>query len=149
MLNPGIGPGVLRFAELPSPSANRKDEPQHCAVPSACTAQLVDCERESPTTPDRAVTATGLDRFVDFTKPDFAGRAAALAERSAGPRRRFVVMEVEARDADVVGYESIMRDGTAVGYVTSGAFGHCVRRSLAAGYVPAALARDGEPDGLA
>jgi len=52
-------------------------------------------------------------------------------------------MEVEATDADVTGYESIMNDGVAVGYVTSGAYGHCVGKSLAAGYVPAALARDG------
>jgi dimethylglycine dehydrogenase len=53
-------------------------------------------------------------------------------------------MEVDAGDADVTGYESIMQDGAAVGYVTSGAFGHCVGKSLAAGYVPTALARDGE-----
>ena len=53
-------------------------------------------------------------------------------------------MEVEAQDADVVGYESIMHAGKAVGYVTSGAYGHCVERSLAAGYVPTALAREGE-----
>ena len=39
---------------------------------------------------------------------------------------------------------NLMQDGEAVGYVTSGAYGHCVERSLAAGYVPAALARDGE-----
>jgi dimethylglycine dehydrogenase len=36
-----------------------------------------------------------------------------------------------------------MQDGAAVGYVTSGAFGHCVGKSLAAGYVPTGLARDG------
>ena len=53
-------------------------------------------------------------------------------------------MEVDAADADVIGYESIMKDGAAVGYVTSGAYGHCIGKSLAAGYVPAALARDGE-----
>jgi len=53
-------------------------------------------------------------------------------------------MEVEAADAEAVGYESIMKDGKAVGYVTSGAYGHCVGKSIAAGYVPAALARDGE-----
>ncbi|HEX6571390.1 MAG TPA: FAD-dependent oxidoreductase [Steroidobacteraceae bacterium] len=95
--------------------------------------------------PDYTPGETGLDRFVDFGKNvDFVGRASAIAERSAGPKRRFVVMEVDARDADVVGYESIMQDGQAVGYVTSGAYGHCVERSLAAGYVPAALARDGE-----
>ena len=94
--------------------------------------------------PDYTPGETGLDRFVDFAKADFTGRAAAVAERAAGPKRRFVVMEVEAHDADVVGYESIVKDGAAVGYVTSGAYGHCIAKSLAAGYVPTALARDGE-----
>jgi dimethylglycine dehydrogenase len=93
--------------------------------------------------PDYTPAETGLDRYVDFGKPAFVGRDAALTERAAGPQRRFVVMEVDARDADVVGYESIVHEGRAVGYVTSGAYGHCVRRSLAAGYVPAALAQDG------
>jgi dimethylglycine dehydrogenase len=94
--------------------------------------------------PDYTPGETGLDRFVDFEKPNFVGRDAAIAERKVGPKRRFVVMEVDAGDADVVGYESIMKDGAAVGYVTSGAYGHCVDKSLAAGYVPAALARDGQ-----
>jgi len=94
--------------------------------------------------PDYTPGETGLDRFVDFAKTEFAGRAAALAERAVGPKRRFVVMEVATTDADVVGYESIMKGGAAVGYVTSGAYGHCVGKSLAAGYVPTALARDGE-----
>ena len=94
--------------------------------------------------PDYTPAETGLDRFIDFDKPGFVGRAAALAERDAGPKRRFVVMEVAAADADVVGYESIMMNGAAVGYVTSGAYGHCLDKSLAAGYVPTALARDGE-----
>jgi dimethylglycine dehydrogenase len=93
--------------------------------------------------PDYTPAETGLDRYVDLGKPGFVGRDAALAERAAGPKRRFVVMEVDARDADVVGYESIVQEGRAVGYVTSGAYGHCVRRSLAAGYVPTALAQDG------
>jgi dimethylglycine dehydrogenase len=43
-----------------------------------------------------------------------------------------------------VGYESIMKEGTAVGYVTSGAYGHCIDKSLAAGYVPTNLACEGE-----
>jgi dimethylglycine dehydrogenase len=94
--------------------------------------------------PDYTPGETGLDRFVDFEKPEFSGRAAALAERTAGPKRRFVVMEVSDADTEVIGYESIIKDGTAVGYVTSGAYGHCIDKSLAAGYVPTALARDGE-----
>jgi dimethylglycine dehydrogenase len=93
--------------------------------------------------PDYTPGETGLDRFVDFTKSDFTGRTAALAERSAGARRRFVVMEVADAEAEVIGYESIMKDGVAVGYVTSGAYGHCIGKSLAVGYVPTALAREG------
>jgi dimethylglycine dehydrogenase len=93
--------------------------------------------------PDYTPGETGLDRFIDFDKGEFNGRAAALAERAAGARRRFVVMEIVDADTEVVGYESIMKDGAAVGYVTSGAYGHCIDKSLAAGYVPAQLARDG------
>ena len=94
--------------------------------------------------PDYTAAETGLDRFVDFDKGEFSGRVAALSERATGPKRRFVIMELAALDADVIGFESIMKDGTAVGYVTSGAFGHTVGKSLAAGYVPRALAREGE-----
>jgi dimethylglycine dehydrogenase len=93
--------------------------------------------------PDYTPGETGLDRFIDFGKPAFVGREAALAERARGPKRRFVVFEVEADDADVVGYESVLRDGAAVGYVTSGAYGHWVGKSLAAGYIPTAMATDG------
>jgi len=93
--------------------------------------------------PDYTPGETGLDRYIDFGKPDFTGRAAALAERTAGARRRFVVMEVEDTDVEVVGFESILKEGAAVGYVTSGAYGHCIGKSLAAGYIPAGLAKDG------
>ena len=93
--------------------------------------------------PDYTPGETGLDRYVDFGKSDFTGRAAALAERTAGTRRRFVVMEVADTDVEVVGFESILKDGAAVGYVTSGAYGHCIGKSLAAGYIPAALVKEG------
>jgi dimethylglycine dehydrogenase len=93
--------------------------------------------------PDYTPAETGLDRYVDFDKAEFCGRAAALAERTSGARRRFVVMEVTGTDVEVVGFESILRDGAPVGYVTSGAYGHCIDTSLAAGYVPSALAKDG------
>ena len=94
--------------------------------------------------PDYTPGETGLDSFIDWDKPGFIGRDAALAERAAGPKRRFVTLIVEAGDADVVGYESLMHDGQAVGYITSGGFGHRIGKSIALGYVPAALARDGE-----
>jgi dimethylglycine dehydrogenase len=102
----------------------------------------INYDRSSKTSGPDPAGGNRLDWLVDFAKPN-SPRAAALTG-ATGPKRRFVVMEVEARDADVVGYESIMKEGNAVGYVTSGAYGHCVDKSLAAGYVPTALAREGE-----
>jgi len=94
--------------------------------------------------PDYTPGETGLDAFVDFSKSDFVGKAAVEAERASGPKKRFVTMVVDAAHADVVGYEVILKDGEAVGNVTSGGYGHAVEKSIAVGYVPAALARDGE-----
>ena len=82
----------------------------------------------------------GLGRFVDLKKGDFIGRAAALEEQESGGALRLVTFSVEATDADAIGDEPIWHDGKVVGWVTSGAFGHRVQRSLALGYVPAALA---------
>ena len=52
---------------------------------------------------------------------------------------------VATDDVDWVADEPIFHDGQCVGYVTSGGYGHAVRRSLALGYVPARLAADGTP----
>jgi len=82
----------------------------------------------------------GLDRFVDLKKGEFIGRAAAVAEKDGGGALRLATFAVDATDADAIGDEPIWHDGKPVGWVTSGAFGHRVNRSLALGYVPAAVA---------
>ncbi len=82
----------------------------------------------------------GLGRFVALEKGDFVGRPAAVSERSKGGEMRLVAFAVDAADADAIGDEPIWHDGRVVGWVTSGAYGHRVGRSLALGYVPAALA---------
>ena len=86
----------------------------------------------------------GLGRFVDLNKGDFVGRAAALEEQQSGGALRLMTFSVEAADADASGDEPIWHDGGVVGWVTSGAFGHRVQRSLALGYIPAALAAASE-----
>jgi dimethylglycine dehydrogenase len=83
----------------------------------------------------------GLERFVDFKKSEFIGRTAAAEEKDGGGALRLVTFKVDAADADAIGDEPIWHDGKAVGWVTSGAFGHRVGYSLALGYVPAALAK--------
>jgi dimethylglycine dehydrogenase len=82
----------------------------------------------------------GLGRFVDLKKGDFIGRAAALEERDSGGKLRLVSFSVDAADADASGDEPIWHEGKVVGWVTSGAYGHSVGRSLALGYIPASLA---------
>ena len=83
---------------------------------------------------------SGLDRFIAFDKGDFIGRAAALEERKRGPAQRLVLLAVESPDADVTGFEPVFCDGKPIGFVTSGAYGHHVRLSLALAYVDAAIA---------
>jgi len=82
----------------------------------------------------------GLGRFVDFGKDDFVGRAAALEEKESGGALRLVTFSVDAQDADASGDEPIWHEGRVVGWVTSGAYGHRVQRSLALGYIPTGLA---------
>jgi dimethylglycine dehydrogenase len=82
----------------------------------------------------------GLGRFVDLRKPDFIGRSAASAERDSGGALRLITLVVDAGDADASADEPIWYDGKVVGWVTSGAFGHRVQRSLALGYVPREVA---------
>ncbi len=84
-------------------------------------------------------TEAGLERFVDVGKPDFVGREAVLRDREIGPARRLVTFVVDASEADAIGDEPVWHDGTVVGWITSGGYGHCVGKSLALGYVPAAI----------
>ncbi len=75
---------------------------------------------------------TGLDRWIAWDKGDFVGRDAALAERDGnGPSQVLVTLEVDAADADASGYEPVWAGGRRVGFVTSGGYGHTVRKSLA------------------
>jgi dimethylglycine dehydrogenase len=85
-------------------------------------------------------TEANLSRFVDFSKPDFIGRAAALEEKESGGALRLVGFSIDATDADALGDEPIWHDDKVVGWVTSGGFGHRVGASLALGYVPTAVA---------
>ncbi len=88
---------------------------------------------------------SGLDRFVDFEKPQFVGRDAALRERDGTPTRQVLsTLEIDADDADASGWEPVWKGERRVGFVTSGAFGHCVGRSLALAYLDRELAVAGE-----
>ncbi len=95
--------------------------------------------------PDYTAAETGLDRFISWKKDDdFIGRKPAEAERESGAKRKLCAFEVEAEDADVVGYEPIWLDGEVVGFCTSGGYSHHAEKSIALGLMP----RDAASDGL-
>ncbi len=87
---------------------------------------------------------TGMDRWIDWTKGDFIGKQAALDERNkGGADQRLITLEVEAIDADASGYEPIWHQGQRVGFVTSGAYGHTIQKSIAMALVDKHLAITG------
>jgi glycine cleavage system aminomethyltransferase T len=91
-----------------------------------------------------------LHRYLKLDH-DFIGRDALEAEMARGPERSLVYLDVEPdpdEPADVIGDEPVWHDDRVVGWVTSGGYAHYSQRSLALGYVPAALAHsDGAGDG--
>ncbi|MBA3505558.1 MAG: aminomethyl transferase family protein [Betaproteobacteria bacterium] len=93
---------------------------------------------------DYSPMETGLGRFVAYDKGDFIGRKAALDDRVAPPAKKLVTLVVDANGAEAAGYETILKDGKAVGQVTSGGYAHWTGKSIAMGYVRSDLAQDGE-----
>jgi 4-methylaminobutanoate oxidase (formaldehyde-forming) len=85
----------------------------------------------------------GLGFAVRLDKGDFLGREALANVKAAGPRRRLVSFSIDGF-APFHGGETILFGGQVVGSTTSAGFGHTLARTIAFGYVPAALA--GETD---
>ncbi|MBM4218291.1 MAG: aminomethyl transferase family protein [Gammaproteobacteria bacterium] len=84
----------------------------------------------------------GLGRFVHLDKPNFIGKAAAVAEQASGGARKLITLVVDADDADAIGDEPIWHGDQVVGWVTSGGYGHTVGKSIALGYVDKTVANE-------
>jgi aminomethyltransferase len=71
---------------------------------------------------------------VRMDKGDFVGRAALVTHRAHGPRRCLVGVELSEPGVPRAGYR-ILRDGRAVGEVTSGTKSPTLGKGIALGYV--------------
>ena len=91
--------------------------------------------------PDFTLAESGMDFFVKWDR-NFIGKVAALQEKETGPSKRLAVLSIDT-DTDVSGDEAVMHNGECVSYITSGAFGHFVGKSLAMTYLPVALIAEG------
>ena len=72
----------------------------------------------------------GLMFTVDLDAHDFRGRDAIVAAATTPPVRRLVQVALEDPAPLLYGGEPVLRDGRAVGYVRTGAYGHTLGRSV-------------------
>ena len=86
--------------------------------------------------PDFNAVESGMDAFINWKK-DFVGKEATEAFRAEGPARKLVTLTIDVEGIDVSADEAILKDGAAVGYVSSGGYAHRVGKSMAMGYVAA------------
>jgi len=82
-----------------------------------------------------------MARFVDFSKEDFTGKAAMLAQ--AERPLKIVYAAIDAQDTDARGGEPVFAGDRCIGLTTSGAYGHRVHRSLAFACVDPVFAAPG------
>ncbi|WP_170789027.1 GcvT family protein [Ruegeria lacuscaerulensis] len=92
--------------------------------------------------PDFNAVESGMDVFINWKK-DFVGREATEKFKADGVARKLVTMTIDVDGIDVSNDEAILKDGEAVGYVSSGGYGHRVGKSMAMGYVASDSAAPG------
>ena len=80
----------------------------------------------------------GLDFVVKWDKPGgFVGREALLEQREKGLSRHLVQLRLKDAEPLIYHNEPIWREGTLVGHITSGAYGHTLGGAVGLGYVSA------------
>ncbi len=92
---------------------------------------------------DYTMLQGGFERFIDWDKPKFRGKAALSSEKEAGVAKRFTVLKVAAGECDPPYMSTLWHDGAVVGETTSGYWGHRVGACLALGMLRADLAQPG------
>ncbi|CUH77047.1 Aminomethyltransferase [Tritonibacter multivorans] len=83
--------------------------------------------------PDFNAVESGMDVFINWKK-DFVGKDATLKFKEEGVARKLVMLTIDT-DIDVTLDEAVLKDGDAVGYVTSGGYSHRSKQSMAMAYV--------------
>jgi 4-methylaminobutanoate oxidase (formaldehyde-forming) len=90
----------------------------------------------SDITPNDNPFQAGLGWAVKLdTNQPFLGRSACEAVHSAPLGRRLMTFTVDDPNVVLIGRETILRDGIAVGYLTSGGWGYTVGTNIGLGYV--------------
>ena len=86
--------------------------------------------------PDDTPWEAGLGFAVALSKGvDFTGRTAIVEQKRTGWRRQLVTLVLRDPGPVLWGAEPILRNGSPVGYTTSGSYGHTLGGAVGMGYV--------------
>ena len=91
--------------------------------------------------PDFNAIEAGMDGFINWNK-DFVGKDATLSFKTEGVERQLVTVTVDS-PIDVTLDEAVLKDGNAIGYITSGGYAHHMGQSMAMAYVETEYATPG------
>lgn len=87
----------------------------------------------------------GLGFFVAFDKGDFIGRDALLAQKTQGPTRRLVALQMTVKSAPPRPGYPIHAGGISVGSLVSGTQSPSLNNGIGLGFLPVALTSVGTP----
>jgi 4-methylaminobutanoate oxidase (formaldehyde-forming) len=86
--------------------------------------------------PDDTALEAGLGFAIGWKKSaPFLGKDALLEQKHAGLKRQLVAFVLQDPNPMLWGSEPIYRNGEAVGYTTSGSYGHALGAAVGMGYV--------------
>lgn len=85
----------------------------------------------------------GLGWVVKLNKPDFMGKAALVAAKQAGMKRKLVGFELLERNVPRHGYRTLDTAGEPVGVVTSGTMSPSLSKPIGIAYLPVGLSEPG------
>lgn len=91
------------------------------------------------------VQEAGLDRWLKMDKGSFIGREALEAlQKSGGPKRRIIGLEMVERGIGRDGYALLSLEGEPIGQISSGSPAPFLKTNIAMALVPASVAASGE-----
>jgi 4-methylaminobutanoate oxidase (formaldehyde-forming) len=93
--------------------------------------------------PEYTPFEAGLDFCVKLGKGEFIGRQALLAQKEKGITRKLCCLTINSYPLMPVGKEAILDGDKVVGLVTSGGYGHTIKKPIAYGYLPVNYSKPG------
>ena len=117
-----------------------------CGLGARDTLRLEMCYplNGSDLSPERTPLDAGLGIFVALDKPDFIGREALIARKSAGQSERLVALKMTAKSPPPRAHYPVVLDGHRIGETTSGALSPSLGEGIAMAYLPPELAKPGQ-----